>query len=239
MPDENIPSLALADAQTPRETPESPGSPPPSAVASPAADGSGAGGGVVPPDLFARIERASAGAVEQHVADTAKRGRGRPKGSTGKMPARLPNGKFVPRAGVAPAPGAAPLDEIPTPLVSPDVPAPAPFDREAAGALVEIGVGLLNDMAGAIVRAVAMKETGDKALAEDAAKSVQMSEKISGAVKLGAVQCAEKYAVRMDYAPETLLFGGLIIWGGQVTLSIRSLKATGAELREKANDAKP
>lgn len=84
-----------------------------------------------------------------------------------------------------------------------------------------------------------MKETGDKALAEDAAKSVQMSEKISGAVKLGAVQCAEKYAVRMDYAPETLLFGGLIIWGGQVTLSIRSLKATGAELRAKADDAKP
>lgn len=64
-----------------------------------------------------------------------------------------------------------------------------------------------------------------------------MSDKINAAVRKGAVLCAEKYAVRMEYAPETLLFGGLLIWGGQVALSIRALKATGAELRARAEAA--
>lgn len=101
--------------------------------------------------------------------------------------------------------------------------------------MVGIAVGLLNDGASAVVRAVALKETGDKKLAEEAGKAVVMSEKIDAAVKKGAVLCAEKYAVRMDYAPETLIFGGLLIWGGQVAMSIRALKATGAELREARN----
>lgn len=115
---------------------------------------------------------------------------------------------------------------------------PAPFDEETARVLVEIALGLLNDGAAAIVGAVAKKETGDQLLAEQAAKEVRMSEKIETAVKTGAVLCAKKYAVRMDYAPEMMLFGGLIIWGGQVSLSVKALKDKGAELRAQREQQK-
>lgn len=135
--------------------------------------------------------------------------------------------------------GAPPLGEDVAEVEPLDVPAQPTFDKEAAGALIEIGVGLLNDCASAVVRAVAMKETDDKALAAEAAKAVVMSDKINKAVTMGAMQCAEKYAVRMEYAPETMLFGGLLIWGGQVMLSIRSLKATGAELRAERDRTAP
>jgi hypothetical protein len=91
----------------------------------------------------------------------------------------------------------------------------------------------LNDGAAAIVGAIAKKETQDNALSEEAAAAVRMSEKIETAIKQGAVLCAKKYAVRLDYAPEMMLGGGLIIWLGQVSMSIRALKAKGAELRER------
>jgi hypothetical protein len=122
----------------------------------------------------------------------------------------------------------------PAPL-APFVPVPPPFDEEAARTLVEIGIGLLNDAASTIVGAVAKKETGDDALAKEAGAAVRMSEKIEHAIKTGAVQCAKKYAVRLDYAPEMMLGGGLIIWAGQVSMSIRTLKAKGVELRERSN----
>ena len=111
------------------------------------------------------------------------------------------------------------------------------FDAETAREMVEIAVGLLNDGASAVIRAIAKKETGDDVLAEEAAKDVRMSEKIENAVKIGAVKCAEKYAVRLDYAPELMLGGGLVIWAGQVSLQAKALKSKGAEIRERQKKA--
>jgi hypothetical protein len=110
------------------------------------------------------------------------------------------------------------------------------FDEETCRQVVEIAVGLLNDGAAAVIRAIAKRETGDEKLAEEAAQSVRMSEKIEGTVKTGAIACARKYAVNMAYAPELMLGGGLIIWGGQITMTSRALKAKGAELRQRAKE---
>lgn len=92
----------------------------------------------------------------------------------------------------------------------------------------------MNDGAAAVVAAVAKKETGDSALAAEAGKSVRMSDQVRSCVELGAIECAKKYAVPMHYAPETMLFGGLVVWGGQVAMAIRTLKLKGAELRQSA-----
>ena len=61
-----------------------------------------------------------------------------------------------------------------------------------------------------------------------------MSPKIEQAITTGGIQCAKKYAVRLDYAPEIMLGGGLIIWAGQVSLSVKALKSKGAEIRERS-----
>lgn len=112
-------------------------------------------------------------------------------------------------------------------------PEPA-FDEKSCRELVEIAVGLLNDGAAAIVRAASKKATGgDEALADEAAKSVRMTEKIQTAVTTGAVECAKKYAIRLDYAPEVMLGGGLILWAGHVGMVLREQKALGA-LRARA-----
>ena len=100
--------------------------------------------------------------------------------------------------------------------------------------MVDLAIGLLNDSAGAVVRAVAKKETGDDVLAATAAESVKMSERVEATIKLGAIQCAKKYSVSMKYAPEVMLGGGLLIWAGQVKLAIHSLKQKGAEIRQRA-----
>jgi hypothetical protein len=112
-----------------------------------------------------------------------------------------------------------------------------PFDEETARQVIEIGVGLLNDGAAALIRAIAKRETGDAKLAEEAAQSVRMAEKIEGTIKTGAMACAKKYALAMTYAPELMLGGGLVIWAGQVVLASRALKAQGAELRERREAA--
>jgi len=171
--------------------------------------------------------------VDQHLAESTKRGRGE-RGPDKR--ARKPRG--IPLEGLDPRPGETPLEDgTPTPL-EPLLEAEPAFDEETARALVEIGVGLLNDAAGAIVRAVAKKETGDDQLADAAAQEIRMSEKIDSCISKGAVACAKKYAVRLDYAPEFMLLGGLVVWGGQVSLSVKTLKAKGAEIRARARDAK-
>jgi hypothetical protein len=109
--------------------------------------------------------------------------------------------------------------------------APPAFDEATAGALVNIAVNLLNDGAAAIVRAVAKKETGDDQLANEAAQAVRMAGEIENSVKKGALECCKKYAVRLDYAPEIMFGGGLVIWAGQVGMTLRDLKAKGRELR--------
>ena len=104
--------------------------------------------------------------------------------------------------------------------------------------MVDLAIGLLNDSAAAVVRAVAKKETGDDVLAATAAESVQMTDRVETTIKLGAIQCAKKYSVSMKYAPEVMLGGGLLIWFGQVKLAIHSLKQKGAELRERGEKPK-
>lgn len=182
--------------------------------------------------LVEKLNGASATAVGQHLAES-KKGRGKrgPDKSPGSRPSRAKNP--VPLESLANGTTATPLAEgPPTPLtgVVDDVPA---FDEETARALVEIGCGLLNDGAAAIVRAVAKKETGDDKLADEAANAVRMSEKIEKAITTGGIQCAKKYAVRLEYAPEIMLGGGLVIWAGQVSLSVKALKAKGAEIRQR------
>lgn len=191
--------------------------------ANPANDGAGTPTTDGSTALAQSIQRASAGAVDQHLSETRKRPDKAARKLGGSAGAPLGNGS-----------GEAPLAEgTPEPLGGVVVAVPA-FDEESAKALVEIAVGLLNDGASAIVRAIAKKETGDEKLAEEAAQSVRMADKVESTVKLGAVLCAKKYAVNMAYAPELMLCGGLVIWGGQVTVTAKALRAKGAELRQQA-----
>jgi hypothetical protein len=216
----------------------------PSIVSPPPAAETAAGAGTQPegtgqpdkdPGFIEKIRRLSAGAVDQHLAETPRR-----RGQRG--PDRGPRKPRVPLAPLDPGADTAPLaEDTADPLESPLPDEPA-FDQENAEALVEIGIGLLNDGAAAIVRAIAKRETGDDLLAEAAAKEIRMSEKIEACISAGALQCAKKYAVRLEYAPEIMLFGGLIVWGGQVRLSINALKSKGAEIRgreEKKNAGAP
>lgn len=189
------------------------------------------GAGAIDPAsaLAQKLDGASASAVDQHLSET-KRGHGQ-RGKD-KRP-RKPRAKdAVPVAEMGQgAPDALLEDATPTPLGGVVADAP-PFDEETARQVIEIGVGLLNDGAAAIVRAIAKKETGDVKLAEEAAKDVRMGERVDTTIKFGAMAVAKKYAVRMEYAPEVMLGGGLVIWAGQIMATVRALKAKGVELRE-------
>lgn len=203
--------------------PEIPATPPASGAPTQPAPTGGVAGQL---DLAEKLLRSSAGAVDQFLGESKKR-----RGERG--PDKRPRAKkAVPVAQMGGSTDDALLAEgAPAPLGGVLV-EPAPFDEETARQVIEIGIGLLNDGASAIVRAIAKKETGDEKLAESAAKEVRMTEKIDACVRLGALQCAKKYAVRMEYAPELMLGGGLVIWAGQVAMSVRTLRAAGAALRE-------
>lgn len=192
------------------------------------ANGSGARGDDPAALLAEKIQRASLGAVDQHLSETKRK-----PGQRGpdKAPRRP---RVVPLESVDAGPGETPLEEGAAVPLGGWVDSQPAFDEETAKQIIEIALGLLNDGAGAVIRAIAKKETGDEKLADEAAASVRMSEKIEGTIKTGAVACARKYAVNMAYAPEIMLGGGLVIWAGQVTMTGRALKAKGAELRERA-----
>ena len=202
---------------------------PPQAILPPAApsDGVGTPGTDGNPGLAEKIERAAAGAVDQYLAQAPKKTRGKRGPDKGPRKPR----ESVPVAPLDEGPSVALLEEGTAIPLAPFVEEPAAFDEETARELVEIGLGLLNDGAAAIVRAVAKNQTGDEKIADEAGQQVRMSEKIEASVRKGAVACAKKYAVRLDYAPEMMLGGGLVIWAGQVAMSVRALKAKGAELR--------
>lgn len=177
-----------------------------------------------------RIVRASADAVGQHIAETTRRPGQRgpdksPRKARGFSVESLGNGAGEPSLAEA----------SPEPLGGVMVDAPA-FDEATTKKVVEIGIDLLNDGAAAVVRAIAKKQTGDAAHAEEAAQSVRMSEKYRETIEFGAVACARKYAVNMAYAPEMMLGGGLVLWLGQIALVVRAEKAKGAELRQRAKE---
>jgi hypothetical protein len=210
------PNAQLPSESSPEQTP---------GASTPTIDGQGAAATLVSPAIAAGIERSSASAVDQHLTDS-KRKRG-----PDKRP-RKPR-QIIPLEEMGTGPAETLLAEgTPQPLAGIVATEPT-FDEETAREMVEIGIGLLNDGAAAIVRAIAKKETGDEKLATEAGESVRMSEKIEKTVKTGAVKCAKKYAVRMDYAPEIMLGGGLVIWAGQVTMTAKALRAKGAELRAR------
>jgi len=204
--------------------PTTPDAPPTPAPPAPAPDATGTGAAAVEPGLAEKIERAASGAVDQHLAES-KKSRGQ------RGPDKKPRKPRVSFPGLDNGAPASPMAEgAPAPLDPVWDAAPA-FDEATASALVNIAVNLLNDGAAAIVRAVAKKETGDDALANEAAKSVRMAGEIENSVKKGALECCKKYAVRLDYAPEIMLGGGMVVWAGQVGMTIKDLKAKGRELR--------
>ena len=213
-------------------------SPPQTPVAPPSApaDDVGAPRPLPDPQLAERLVRADAAATEQFLAESKKQQKRR-HGERGpdKRPRRA-RAKDSPLDAPDLAKDALDADlatSPPTPL-APELPVVAPFDEGAAVALVEIALGLLNDGAAALVTAIAKKETGDASLAKEAGLSVRMSEKIEATVKRGAIECARKYSVNLEYAPEVMLAGGLLIWVGQVSLSVKALKEKGVELRAAA-----
>lgn len=110
-------------------------------------------------------------------------------------------------------------------------PRPA-LDEATCEALADALLTILDDGAAAVVKAVALRETADAALADAASSSARMTDGVKKTVRLGAIQCAKKYAVDLHYAPELMFFGGLVVWAGQNALTIRQLKAKGRELRQ-------
>lgn len=219
MPDDALSSVPAPQSEAPTAHP-------------PGADGAGTATNDGDAAHAARVLRASASAVDQHLSES-KKSRGqrgpdkRPRKARGVPLESLGNGTVE-----------TPLEESPPEPLGGIVESQPAFDEETARTLVEISVGLLNDGASAIIRAIAKKETGDDKLAEEAAQSVRMSEKIETTVKAGGLACAKKYAVNMAYAPELMLGGGLVIWAGQVTMTGRALRAKGAELRQRAKEGK-
>lgn len=199
--------------------PDSPQGEAPKPTAHNRPDGAGTGGIAPDSKLFESVRHASRSAVDQHLAESPapKRGQSfRPvpleSMGDGTDPASVAEGAAFPLAGNQ----------------------PVAFDEETCRQVVDIACGLLNDGAAAVIRAIAKRETGDEKLAEEAAQSVRMAEKVESTIKIGAVACARKYSVKMAMAPEFMLGGGLLIWAGQVSLTGRALKAKGAELRERA-----
>ena len=182
-------------------------------------DGTGAASNVFNAGQAESLKRASAGAVDQHLAEsTSKRGAKRP-------------GVFI--ASMGDGTGETPLGEAPPEALGGGVVGVPSFDEETARKVVEIAIDLLNDGAAAIVKAIAKKETGDLAHAEEAAQSVRMSERYRETIEFGAIACARKYAVNMAYAPEMMLGGGLVLWLGQIALVVKAERAKGAEIRER------
>lgn len=94
----------------------------------------------------------------------------------------------------------------------------------------------MNNVAGVIVRGAAMKWTGDKQLAEDADKAARMTEKVYEKCREGAIMCARKYAVSIEYAPELILGAGLLGWLGALAAQVKMLREIGKN-KSKATPA--
>lgn len=218
----------MADFDAPQITPVSgPGSPEAKPAIAPD-DGPGPGAIAVDAEKAKELRGAAAAATEQYLNEQPRR-RG-PDRTPGNRPSR----RRVPVAEVGNSPPETPLPEgAPVPLeIEWENPEPT-FDRRAAEALADVGIRLANDAASAIVRAIALHETGDEKLAEAAAKEVRMTEDVRRAIREGAIACAKKYAVQTKYGPEAMLIGGLCAWALPLVAAIKALKAKGRERREQ------
>jgi len=178
-------------------------------------------------EFSAKLAGASNAALAQHAAEQSspKRGRGRPA-THGRYAKKLPVG-FV-------ANGPVPIymaDETQAPVFEAGGEAAAPFaDEEAIKAVVSGLIEGLNDLAANFQRTAVMRFLNDEKLADEAAKSARMSEKVQGMVQTGALLCIKKYSVDVTYAPEAALFGGLAIWLGGNFLTLQRVKSEAKKL---------
>lgn len=183
-------------------------------------DGNGTGTDQPADSLGARIQQASHAAVEQHTAQTVKRGRGRPR----KYP--LPVGQV----DTGPRPASFPPDEAAPLPVDFEEPQPS-FDEQGAAALLDGALDALNDFMAAFQRNAAMRWMNDAGLAEQAANQAKMSPEVRNQVRVGAMACLKKYAVDLSYAPEATLALGLGLWGIGNYSAYKRLEIEGKRMR--------
>jgi hypothetical protein len=160
-------------------------------------------------------------ALEQTLAESAKRGRGRPI-THGKYAKKIP----VPKV----AAGSAPVfvdDALPGGILPADIEAPGPpLDEATLQALAEGLTGLLEDLGSGWLRAQVLKATKDTALAAEAAKGGKISDTTKKLIVFGAVQTAKKYMDYLAYGPEVCLGCGIVLYVVGIAMQNRTLAAT-------------
>ena len=108
-------------------------------------------------------------------------------------------------------------------------PAPPILDDKTLEFLAEGLTGLLEDIGVGLVRRVALSETKDAALAKEASKCGEMSERTRKLIVHGAVECAKKYGMDTEYGPEACLIGGIGFYSIGIALAVRELKSKPAQ----------
>lgn len=196
-------------------------------------DGSGANPTGEQLSLDAKIDRASASAVAQHIAEQpVKRRPGQrgPDKKPRKSPARVPVG------AVGDGPGPLALEnELETGIDPAGEPGSSAFaDEEAVKAVVQGLIEQVNDMAAGFQRMAAMRLFNDVQLADEAAKAARMSPKVETMIESGGLLLLKKYAVDTTYAPEAAFFGGMAIWIGGNVLTFQRMQT---EAKRKAQSA--
>lgn len=83
-----------------------------------------------------------------------------------------------------------------------------------------------------------MHQTGDTALADQAAKDVTMAGKTAETFDRNGVRVAKKYNVPLTYLPEMALLACMVTWGKQVSGTVSVLNSKGAELRKRAKEGR-
>jgi hypothetical protein len=173
------------------------------------------------PGIKAATLDAGRAAFQQTVAEPVKRSRGRPI-THGKYSA-----KKIPLAKVGNGPAPVLVDEAFSGGILPvDFEAPKPaVDEATLQALAEGLTGLIEDLGCGFLRAQVLKASKDTALAAEAAKGGKMSETTRKLIILGGVQCAKKYLDNLEYAPETALGCGLVLYASGIFMQARAITA--------------
>lgn len=199
---------------------------------SPAVDGQGTSTAVPDPLLAARIDGASATAVDQHLAtQPAKRRPGQRGADKRPRRPRVPVEEMV--NGTFPAL----VDAQPEPLAGYEadlVPEPTPFDRETASEMAGFVTELLNDVVAIGMEAWALKHLNDAGAAADAANAVRMTDKLQTRWNSALVKLAEKHRIALDWAPEVIAGGCLLVWGSNIRKQGLAVRQQGEQLRKAA-----
>lgn len=184
------------------------------------------------PEFTTPVDGASNGTPSNTPAPSVPR---RPRGRPRKNP--------LPVGAMGNGPGAAPMGQSSPQLVPVDFEtnsaptAAASFDAEAAEALIDGIICGLNDFAAYFQRNAALTWLADSTIADAVAAGARMSEKVEKTIKAGAMACARKYAVDLEYAPELTLFGGLALWTGGNYLAYKRIIEQGKKMRQPGEKA--